>query len=519
MLVLALFVTTLVVGAAPPTREVGLAVLPARAVGMPPDSRGRIDAAFDQAAAETFGGKIIKSAEARDTVGGAALKDAAGCDTAPCFAKVGKALGVKYMLAVKATRAGAGANFAGQVIDLAAVQVVALFKVTARGDADTYLEAAREMTAKILDRLPALEPGASPPEPAPAAAAEPAVTPPAVAVPPIPIARELPVPTPTPTPTPQPVATGPAPTVTELHDTETLAAPGAPEAQAPPPAAAPSEPAAPAKAGWIGLKHRPLSREDRERAGLSEGIGTAVAAVSGGGPADVAGVLLGDVILEANGVRIDSPERFAQVARGLDVGAVLTLLVKRRQEQRYLAITAGARPDAAAATPPVFVAPIATPTPPTAVAAPAPIPTPAPTPTAPPPAVPLVVPTEPAAAAPSYDAAPTYPSAAVETSPPKPPFKLGQLLWMLGAGGGSAAVGVLLWKEQPPILGPALVTIGAGWVALGVLTSLWPTTSVAMAPASGNDEVAYGSAVLRLRSVDVVTMPEHGRGVAARFEF
>ncbi len=66
--------------------------------------------------------------------------------------------------------------------------------------------------------------------------------------------------------------------------------------------------------------------------------GMRLASVVAGGPADKAGVLAGDVVVELAGNEVRSIRDFVQVTQTLQVGKKVTIVVKRNEETFFLNI-------------------------------------------------------------------------------------------------------------------------------------------------------------------------------------
>jgi serine peptidase DegS len=96
--------------------------------------------------------------------------------------------------------------------------------------------------------------------------------------------------------------------------------------------------------GWVGLVSDELSRAESEARGLEPNVGILLTEVIEGGPADVAGLRNGDVILAIN----DEPIRTAQQARllvaALEPGDRIELLGWRDGEAFTAGLTAEERP-------------------------------------------------------------------------------------------------------------------------------------------------------------------------------
>lgn len=79
----------------------------------------------------------------------------------------------------------------------------------------------------------------------------------------------------------------------------------------------------------IGLTVQELTKELATRLGIKEGKGLVVSEVKAGSPAEEVGVMAGAVIIEINGQRPETIEKYSAVLAGLKKGDVVRLLLKR----------------------------------------------------------------------------------------------------------------------------------------------------------------------------------------------
>ncbi len=98
--------------------------------------------------------------------------------------------------------------------------------------------------------------------------------------------------------------------------------------------------ATPSTAG-IGISIRELSPEVARQLGLKETKGVVVSDVKSGSPAEDAGMVKGDLIIEFNGKQVDTIEVFSELAAKVNKGDVVRLLLRRPDGTfGYVAITA-----------------------------------------------------------------------------------------------------------------------------------------------------------------------------------
>jgi S1-C subfamily serine protease len=81
--------------------------------------------------------------------------------------------------------------------------------------------------------------------------------------------------------------------------------------------------------GYLGVALQTVRLNDRQRAGREQSRGALIVGLSGGGPADTAGLLIGDIIVGAAGARIAEVEDVQGALSGAAVGTPLTIEVLR----------------------------------------------------------------------------------------------------------------------------------------------------------------------------------------------
>lgn len=90
--------------------------------------------------------------------------------------------------------------------------------------------------------------------------------------------------------------------------------------------------------GFLGVSSVPVTLPTRQRmAGHEQGL--LVTAVSSGGPAELAGALVGDIIVSFEGVPVREPEELLTRLRGITIGAAATLAVLRGGHLETLSVT------------------------------------------------------------------------------------------------------------------------------------------------------------------------------------
>jgi serine protease Do len=102
--------------------------------------------------------------------------------------------------------------------------------------------------------------------------------------------------------------------------------------------------------GWLGVAIQPVTREIANSLGLTQAVGVLVADVTKGGPADKAGVRVGDVILRFNGHPIDDSHRLPRMVADTPIDSKAELTVYRDGREQALTATV-ARLEAQSAKP------------------------------------------------------------------------------------------------------------------------------------------------------------------------
>jgi S1-C subfamily serine protease len=98
------------------------------------------------------------------------------------------------------------------------------------------------------------------------------------------------------------------------------------------------------KRGYLGIAGQPVQLPEHQRAAIGRDEGLLVMAVTTGGPAAAAGVVVGDVLLELDGRAIKSPEDLLDLLVGDLVGRQATLRLLRGGMATDVGVTIGERP-------------------------------------------------------------------------------------------------------------------------------------------------------------------------------
>ena len=99
------------------------------------------------------------------------------------------------------------------------------------------------------------------------------------------------------------------------------------------------------KRGYLGISAQavPLPKSLQASLGLAQEHGLLVVQAESGGPADTAGLQLGDTLLSLNDESLDDVEDLHRRLRGLTAGQTVTLALARGGTAQTLAVTLGAR--------------------------------------------------------------------------------------------------------------------------------------------------------------------------------
>ncbi len=95
------------------------------------------------------------------------------------------------------------------------------------------------------------------------------------------------------------------------------------------------------KRGWLGVLIQEISDEIAESLGMKSARGALVSTVTGGGPAEKAGVKTGDVILKFNNTEIKIMKELPKVVAGTPVGKSVPIVILRNGKELTLNVTLG----------------------------------------------------------------------------------------------------------------------------------------------------------------------------------
>jgi serine protease Do len=101
--------------------------------------------------------------------------------------------------------------------------------------------------------------------------------------------------------------------------------------------------------GWLGVSIQPLTPELAKGFGLKEPNGVLISDVMQDSPAAAAGVTSGDIVIEFDRKKVDSPQDLQKVVAATPPGRAVPLKVWRDKSEKMLEIKIGETPDEAVA--------------------------------------------------------------------------------------------------------------------------------------------------------------------------
>ena len=96
--------------------------------------------------------------------------------------------------------------------------------------------------------------------------------------------------------------------------------------------------------GWIGIGLQAITPEITESFKLGTVRGVIINEIVRGGPADKAGITLGDILVSIDGKEISDPQDVLNVVTGIAPGSASKVMLKRKGKDMELAVTIGRRP-------------------------------------------------------------------------------------------------------------------------------------------------------------------------------
>ena len=299
----ALFTATTFVHAKANRGGATVAVFPIRAAGVAPDHLEILTDAVTTASDSLFSMLVLGPTDAQELLPPAQRGKLGKCDNVICMARLGAAVNATYVLHIKAISANDNILLSIKWVDVRRERITARHQMSIRDDVLTYLASVREALAPIQARLAtgsdthtAAEETTVPTSESVSPASPPANDAPSSAV----SSSET-----VPTTTEVASVEEPEPTVQE------------PTVQEPP------------ASGWAGFGYGHVNAAVALDAGMTDAHGVVVNKVESGGPADVAGVKVGDVIVACNGVAMNAPADLAALLKKKLAGQTLALSILR----------------------------------------------------------------------------------------------------------------------------------------------------------------------------------------------
>lgn len=93
--------------------------------------------------------------------------------------------------------------------------------------------------------------------------------------------------------------------------------------------------------GWLGVSIQPVTEDIAESLSMDEARGALVAGLTAKGPAKNSGILVGDVILEFDGKRIDEMRDLPRIVADTPVGKAVDVVVLRKGKEETVPVTLG----------------------------------------------------------------------------------------------------------------------------------------------------------------------------------
>ncbi len=99
------------------------------------------------------------------------------------------------------------------------------------------------------------------------------------------------------------------------------------------------------KRGWLGVAIQTVTKDIAEGVGLKEAYGAIVSAVTTGGPADSAGIKVGDVILEVDDKKIEEMPELPRLIAAIPPNKTARIKIWRDSKSRVVNVKLGVLPD------------------------------------------------------------------------------------------------------------------------------------------------------------------------------
>ena len=96
--------------------------------------------------------------------------------------------------------------------------------------------------------------------------------------------------------------------------------------------------------GWLGVKVQEMTAPDAKRLNLPLGDGASVEGVFLGGPAKLAGILPGDILVEIDGKPVHGSDDIPNAVADMEPGTVVKVVFKRNDETKRASLKVGVQP-------------------------------------------------------------------------------------------------------------------------------------------------------------------------------
>jgi serine protease Do len=96
--------------------------------------------------------------------------------------------------------------------------------------------------------------------------------------------------------------------------------------------------------GYLGIAGQPVELSERQRGGAAGARGLLIVGVTSGGPADAAGLLIGDVLIEFDGQPVSAPEDLLDLLTADRVGGAAQTKLLRAGASHEVSVTVAERP-------------------------------------------------------------------------------------------------------------------------------------------------------------------------------
>jgi serine protease Do len=96
--------------------------------------------------------------------------------------------------------------------------------------------------------------------------------------------------------------------------------------------------------GYLGIAGQPVQLEERQQGGAGRDRGLLIVGITAGGPADTAGLLIGDVLIEFDGQPVSAPEDLLDLLTADRVGRAVRTKLLRGGASHEVSVTVAERP-------------------------------------------------------------------------------------------------------------------------------------------------------------------------------